>query len=98
MTFESYYSVIWFLIVLYVVLGNYLYFAKVLPALKSDTGDAAPRFLPSGQFRQVKEYLRLLEREPTRPWFYHFLKNLAAITALLVLAMVPLFLKTFGAF
>tara|TARA_Y100001933_G_C18470187_1_gene343802 strand:+ start:56 stop:352 length:297 start_codon:yes stop_codon:yes gene_type:complete len=97
MTFESYFFVVWFLVALYVLLGNYVYFRKILPALGDETGNAAPRFLPSGQFSQVKEYLRVLEKEQERPWFYYFLKNIVAINALFLLAVAPLFLKAFGA-
>ena len=97
MTFESYFFVVWFLVALYVLLGNYLYFSKILPALGDDTGHASPKFLPSGQFGQVKAYVRMLEQKQDKPWFYYFLKNIAAISALVLLAMAPLFLKAFGA-
>ncbi|MEM1080197.1 MAG: hypothetical protein AAGH65_01315, partial [Pseudomonadota bacterium] len=82
----------------YALLGNYLYFSKILPAFNNDTGDAAPRFLPSGQLSQIKGYLSLLEKEQKRPWYYYFLKNLAGINALLLLAIAPLFLKIIGAY
>jgi len=98
MTFEIYFLIVWLVVALYVLLGNYVYYSKILPALRNDTANAAPSFMPSGQFRQVKEYIRVLEKEQKKPWFYYLLKNLAAITALLVLAMAPLFLKAFGAF
>ena len=98
MTLESYFILLWVLVMLHVALGNYLYLRKVLPALRSDTGDASPRFLPSAQSRQVKDYLRMLERERTKPWFYFFLKHQGVITALLALAMVPIFLKLLGVY
>lgn len=61
--------------VVYVVLGNYLYFAKVLPAL-----DEPPKLLPSGQVRDIDRYLESLDERVERPWFVPILQNIRTIT------------------
>jgi len=62
-------------VVVYVVLGNYLYFLKVLPALGEP-----PRLLPSGQVRQVERYLESLDERLNRQWFVPILRNIRTIT------------------
>ena len=48
MPLEVYLGLVWVLVMVYVLLGNYLYFAKVLPTLGEHGRPAAPRFTPSG--------------------------------------------------
>lgn len=62
-------------VVIYVVLGNYLYFSKILPAL-----DESPKLLPSGQLRDVDRYLKWLEKTGECPWFAVLLRNIRLIT------------------
>lgn len=54
----------------YAILGNYLYFSKVLPAI-----DQPPKFLPGGQMSQVDQYLATLAERDERQWFEPLLRN-----------------------
>jgi hypothetical protein len=62
-------------VVVYVVLGNYLYFAKVLPVLNEP-----PKLLPSGQMNDVDRYLDSLDERLENQWFVPILKNIRVIT------------------
>ena len=75
----------------YVVFVNYLYFAKVLPALKT-----APSALPSGQLQHVQTYLNLLNGKGETPLFLFYIKNIKTITLVILFLMVPSFLHVFG--
>lgn len=66
-------------VTVYVVLGNYLYFAKVLPVLKE-----SPKLLPSGQLNDVDRYLELLDERFAHQWFVPILQN-ARIIAIVYL-------------
>ena len=58
----------------YTLLGNYLYFCKVLPALGQ-----SPNFLPSGQLNHVDQYLQSLDESRERQWFEPILRNARTI-------------------
>jgi len=62
-------------VVAYVVLGNYLYFTKVLPVL-----DEPPKLLPSGQVRDIDRYLESLDERLERRWYVPILRNFRTIT------------------
>lgn len=62
-------------VIVYVVLGNYLYFTKVLPVL-----DEPPKLLPGGQVRDIDRYLESLDERVERPWFVPILQNIRTIT------------------
>ena len=47
----------------YVVIGNYLYFVKVLPDLNEP-----PKFLPSRQLNDVDRYLELIDGRREHRW------------------------------
>ena len=64
------YSIMFGAVVVYIVLGNYLYFAKVLPVLNEP-----PKMLPSGQINDVDRYLELLDERRERQWFVPILQN-----------------------
>jgi hypothetical protein len=70
--------IVWLLILLFVVVGNMLYFAKVLPALgESPTWGSA-------QLKQIDRFIASLGPEQARPWFYPFLKNVRLVGAVLL--------------
>jgi hypothetical protein len=77
-------------VVIYVVLGNYLYFAKVLPAL-----DESPKLFPSGQLKDVKRYLELLDEQGERPWFGAILRNAMPINVIYLIGMATTFVLMF---
>ena len=90
MNFETYFIIVFILVAFYVVFGNYLYFRKVLPTLNT-----APGLLPSTQIKHIDEYLKLVLEKGERPWFLFYLKNIRAITLMIVILIVPGFLHVF---
>ena len=56
-------------IVIYIVLGNYLYFAKILPTL-----DEAPKFLPSGQLDDADRFLQMMNERGEHQWYVPLLR------------------------
>lgn len=72
---ETAFFLMFWAVVVYVILGNYLYFAKILPVLNEP-----PKFLPSGQLHDVDRYIELLDKQGERPWFGPVLRNVRAIT------------------
>jgi hypothetical protein len=75
----------WTVVMLYVTLGNYLYFTKVLPALSRDGLDGSLKFTPSKQLGQVEVFLSRFPLTAPRPWFYGVLLHIRAITAAVLL-------------
>ena len=91
MNFEIYFNFIFFLVMIYVIFGNYLYFKKIIPALNT-----APGLLPSTQLKHIRLYLDRLRENGERPWFLFYLKHLKTISLVIVLLMVPSFLHALG--
>ena len=79
---EIVFFIIFGAVVVYVVLGNYLYFVKVLPAL-----DESPKFLPSGQVRDIERYLESLDERVKRQWFVPILQNIRTITIIYLVGL-----------
>jgi hypothetical protein len=69
MALEHYFIIICVLNIIYIILMNYVAL-KVMQAL-----GVQPALLPSGQFKQMREYRALLENEGKTPWFMFYLKN-----------------------
>ena len=74
------FSIMFAAIVVYVVLGNFLYLAKILPAL-----DKPMELMPSGQLRDIDRYIELLDEQGERPWFGPILRNVRVITVIYLL-------------
>jgi hypothetical protein len=72
------------LLAAYVIVGNHLYLAKVLPALSRDGLDGSVKFMPSKQFDQIDVFLTRFPPTAPRPWFYGVLSHVRAISAALV--------------
>ena len=77
-------------VIVYVVLGNYLYFTKVLPAL-----DEPPKLLPGGQVRDIDRYLESLDERVERPWFVPVLQNIRTITIIYLIGFAVTIAATF---
>ena len=77
---EIAFSIMFGAVVVYIVLGNYLYFAKVLPVLNEP-----PKILPSGQIDDVDRYLELLDERRERQWFVPILQNIRIISSVYLL-------------
>lgn len=84
----------WTIGAFYVVVGNYLYFAKVLPGLARDGLDGSPKFLPWKQLRQVDLFFARFAPDAPRPWFHGVLSHARGITVV-VLLMVALAVPAF---
>jgi hypothetical protein len=91
MNFGTYFTVVFILVAVYVIFGNYLYLRRIIPALNK-----SPGFLPSTQIKDMEAYLKLLLEKGERPWFLFYLKNIKAITLVLVILMFPGFLHILG--
>jgi hypothetical protein len=82
----------WIFVMAYVVVGNYLYFTKVLPTLSRDGLDGWPKFTPSRQLAQVDLFLTRLPTTAARPWYYGVLSRVRAISAALIVVELVVFL------
>jgi hypothetical protein len=91
MDFEAYFIILFIVVAIYVIFGNYLYFRKVIPGL-----DTTPGLLPSTQVKHMQLYLEMLQETGERPWFLFYLENIKTITLVIALLMVPGFLHVFG--
>ena len=86
MNLEHYFFILFSLFATYVVIGNYLYLSKVLPALNKNGKNEHPSFMPSGQLKQIETYITILNEKNEKPWFYYLLKyNKTIVTILLML-------------
>lgn len=79
----------WLVIAAYVVVGNYLYFAKVLPVLRTAGLSGLPRALPSAQIKQFRQAAAVLEGRGERRWFFPLMRRFGEITCV-VLGFVTL--------
>ena len=80
---------VFLVIVVYIIAGNYLYFAKVLRTL-----DESPRMMPFGQLDQVDRYLQTLDNEQKQAWSARVLGNVRAITAIVMVLVLSMFAVT----
>ena len=64
----------------YVLLGNYLYLCKVLPALGE-----SPKLLPSSQLNHVDRYIGSLDESRERQWFEPILRNARTINVMYII-------------
>jgi hypothetical protein len=81
----------WILVMVYVAVGNYLYFAKVLPMLSREGLDACPKIWFANQFAQVDLFLTRLPPTVSRPWYYGVLSRVRAISTALLAVMLVVF-------
>ena len=82
----------WTFVMVYVVVGNYLYFTKVLPALSRDGLDGWPKFMPSKQLGQVDLFLSRFPPTAPRPWYYGVLSRVRAISAAVLVVELVAFM------
>ena len=71
---ETVFGVLFFATIIYVILGNYLYFTKILPTL-----DEPPKFLPSAQLNDVERFLQILDKRGEDRWFAPILRHVRTI-------------------
>jgi len=73
-------------VVIYIVLGNYLYFAKVVPALNE-----SPKLLPWSQWKDVERYLAVVDERRERPWFATILRHTLTISTIYLIGFTITF-------
>lgn len=93
MSLEVHFNIVWALTLIYGVVGNYIYFKKVLPILSEEGKSGAPMFLPSGQLAQAKECIEILAARDERGMIYWYLRMLPATTALIMVAFLTVLLR-----
>lgn len=91
MTVEIYFVGVVLVIMLYVIIVNYVYLEKVLPSIGK-----RPSFMPSGQIKDIQQHVALLKEKKEYPWYFHILNNIQTIMLIILLSMVPVFLRIFG--
>jgi hypothetical protein len=91
MNLEAYFIFVFILLAVYVILGNYLYLFKIVPALDVDHSG-----LPSTQLKHAQMYIDMLQEKGEHPWFLLYLKHIKIISILLAILLAPSFLHIFG--
>ena len=81
----------WVLVAAYIVVGNYIYVAKVVPTLRTAGMATGPALLPSQQFAHVRAYLDSLPVGAENVWFNVVLKHARALTLLVFVAAIASF-------
>ena len=76
----SWFVVVWVVIGGYVVVGNYLYFAKVLPVLRGAGLEHAAQVFPSAQAEQFRRAGRILRSRGDHVWFLPLLNRCRELT------------------
>ena len=92
---EQYFIILFLIMAAYVGIGNYIYFKKVLPSIKSEDENVVSSFSPSVQQVHMQRYVVILEENKQTPWFYYFLKYnnfiVSIIFALVILLAITLY-------
>ena len=93
---ETYFLVVWGLLIAFIAVYNYLYITVVVPALKGIRGNAQIELMPSKQIEDIDEYVRSLESKNSKPWQYYPARYIRAVAAVLALLVISgfLFIRT----
>jgi hypothetical protein len=78
----------------YIVLGNYLYFGKVLPTLDTAGLGGVPKMLPSAQFRQMSQAAAILRESGETGWYVATMRRFREISLSVTGAIVVLVVLT----
>ena len=84
----QFFIVAWALIMVQIPLNHYLLFTKILPTLRRVHGHADWKVWPLEELAQVDEYISILEKTESRPWFYYYLKTERLRVALFIIVFV----------
>lgn len=92
---EQYFIILFLIMAAYVGVGNFIYFKKVLPRIKTEDANAVGSFSPSVQQVHMQRYVLILEEDKDAPWFYYFLKYnnfiVSVIFALVILLAITMY-------
>jgi len=90
MSEETAFLVVFGLFAAYIIFGNYVYWNRVLPTLRAAGKPDLPLFLPSGQFAQIRECVRILALRGERGFVYWFLRVTPILGLILVIVWLVL--------
>ncbi len=101
MDIELHFFIFFTLVVIYVIIGNLVYFRNVIPALEENNmgnkmGNVIPSGMPFRQRKHVKQYLRILNENNLKPWFYYYLKFIDAIFIVIFILFISLLFRLWG--
>lgn len=89
---ETYFFVVWGLLIIFIAVYNYLYITAVVPALAKTKGNAHIELMPSRQIQDIDEYVRLFESENVKPWQFYPARYVRACGGVLALLAILGFL------
>ena len=101
MDIKLYFFLVFVIVVTYVVIGNLVYLRNVIPTLEKERlgnkmGNVIPSGMPSRQRKHMKQYLRILDENNLKPWFYYYLKFNDAIGIVIFVFFISLLIKLWG--
>jgi len=81
-----------------VIIGNLVYHRNVIPTLEkkkmgNKMGNVIPSGMPSRQGIHMKQYLRILDENNLKPWFYYYLKFNNAICVFIFILFIPFLIE-----
>ena len=89
MNLEIYFTFLFVFTMIFIFIGNYVYH-KAVNAL-----NVPHAFLPSEQFKNLREYKELLEAQGKYPWYTFFLKSFKAVTTIYIVLFITLIVLLF---
>ena len=89
MILELYFTFLFVLAMIFVIIGNYVYH-KAVHAL-----NVPHAFLPSEQFKHLRKYKELLEAQDKHPWYMFFLKSFKVISYIFIILFITLIVLLF---
>ena len=101
MGIELNFFLVFVLVVIYVAIGNLVYFRHIIPTLEKEKlgnkmGNVIPSGMPSRQKKHMEQYLRILDENNLKPWFYYYLKFNNAILIIIFVLFIPYLFKLWG--
>ena len=98
MDIELYFFLVFVIVVTYIVIGNLVYFRNVIPEFEKEglgnkMGNVIPSGMPLHQRKHMKQYLRILDENNLKPWFYYYLKFNDAICIVIFVLFMSILIK-----
>lgn len=89
----------WLVVLVWCVIGNYLYFGKVLPTLARKGLDGSFKIWPRDQLKQADLFVAHAPPDVSQTWYYKYLSRIRTIfiaPLLAFLAMLVAWLAVFA--